>query len=165
MLKSSLAGLVEHPVHVSRHVHLAGVFAGGQPHRFEFGEPFEAVADGAVVGERAAQPALADEGHPAAGRLAFDGFLGLPLGADEQHQAAVAGHLGEVAVGPQQAANGLAQVDDVDEIALAVDVRPHLGVPTAGPMPEMDAGLDQVLHLDNGHALPSWPVAGAKGPG
>src|SRR5262249_17254876 len=69
--------------------------------------------------------------------------------------AAVTGHLGQVAVRPQQAADGLAKVDDVDQIALAVDVRPHLGVPPAGTVSEVDAGLDQVLNLDNGHALPS----------
>ena len=28
------------------------------------------------------------------------------------------------------------------------------GIPAAGPMPEMDAGLDQFLHLDNCHAFP-----------
>src|SRR5438309_1571110 len=81
------------------------------------------VADGAVVGEGAAQPALRDVRHAAAGGLALDGFFRLPLGADEQDQLALAGGLRQVAGGPQQAADGLAQVDDVDEVALAVDVR------------------------------------------
>jgi len=48
-----------------------------------------------------------------------------------------------------------AQINDVDEVSLAVDVRPHLGIPPAGTMSEVDAGLDQILNLDNGHALPS----------
>ena len=70
---------------------------------------------------------------------------------------ALAGHVGQVAVGPEQTTDGLTQVDDVDQIALAVNVRPHLGVPPAGAVSEVDAGLDQVLHLDDGHALPSCP--------
>src|SRR5262249_44798051 len=102
-------------------------------------------------------------GHAAAAGLALDGLLGLALGADEQHQAALAGQLGQVAVGPQEAADRLTQVDDVDEVALAVDERPHLGVPAAGPVPEMDTGLDQVLYLHNCHALPSCPRAGKSG--
>ena len=80
------------------------------------------------------------------------GFLGLALGADEDDQAAAAGDLGEERVGAEQAAHGFAQVDDVDEIALAVDVRPHLGIPAAGPVSEMDAGFDQFLNLNNRHA-------------
>src|SRR5262249_42234083 len=116
--------------------------------------------DGAVVGQGAAEPALADVGHAAAGGLALDGLLGLALGADEQHEAAVAGDLGQVAVSPQEAADRFTQVYDVDQIALAVDVRPHLRVPAAGAVSEVDTGLDQVLHLDNGHALPSCTPAG-----
>ena len=151
-MKVELAGLVQHARHVRRHVDAFGVLAGRQPHGLEFLEPLEPVADGAVVGQRAAQPALADVGHAAAGGFALDDFLGLALGADEQHQAALADDLREVAMAAEQAANGFAQVDDVDEIALAVDVRPHLRVPAAGPVPEVDAGLDQVLDLDDGHA-------------
>src|SRR5262249_38494476 len=98
----------------------------------------------------------------AAGRLAFDGFLRLAFGADEGDETAVAGHFREVAVGAQEAADGFAEVDDVDEIALAVDVRPHFRVPATGAVPEMDAGLDQILNLHNGHALPSHPLPGVQ---
>src|SRR5262249_21353632 len=98
--------------------------------------------------------------HGAAGGLTLDGFLGLALGADEQDQAALGGELHQVAVGAQQAADGLPQVDDVDEVALAVDERPHLGVPTAGPVPEVNTRLDQILPLDNRHSLPSCPEGG-----
>src|SRR5439155_4850720 len=70
-----------------------------------------------------------------------------------------------VAVGPEETADRLTQVDDVDQIAFAVDVRPHLGIPPAGAVSEVDAGLDQVLHLDDGHALPSCPPPGVAGLG
>ena len=81
---------------------------------------------------------------------------------DEEDEAAAAGDLGEKLVRSQQAAHGFAQIDDMDEIAFAVDIRPHLGIPTTRPVSEMDAGFDQVLNLDNGHARPScdrvtWP--------
>ena len=52
-------------------------------------KPFEAIADSAEVRESAAQPALADVRHAAADRFALDDFVGLPLGADEKHQAAL----------------------------------------------------------------------------
>ena len=54
-------------------------------------------------------------------------------------------------------ADGFAEVDDVDQIALAVDVRPHFRVPPAGPVAEVDAGLDEVLNLNDRHAQPSCP--------
>jgi hypothetical protein len=50
----------------------------------------------------------------------------------------------------------------MDEVSLAVDIRPHLRIPPAGAMPEMNAGLDQVLHLHNSHALPSCLLAGSR---
>jgi hypothetical protein len=73
----------------------------------------------------------------------------------KKDQAAGTGDLGQVTVGTQETPDGLTQVDDVDQVSLAVDVRPHLGVPPAGPVAEVDTSLDQVFHLDNGHALPS----------
>jgi hypothetical protein len=77
---------------------LPAALAARQP-RLQLVEPLQSVADGAVVGQGAAQPALADEGHAAAVRLALDGLLGLALGADEQHQVTAAGHLGQEAGG------------------------------------------------------------------
>ena len=154
-----LARLIEHGPHVGRQIDLRGIFGGGKPHRFQFLQPFETVADGAVIGQGAAQPAFADEGHATAGGFAFDGFLGLALGADEKHQTAAAGHLGQVAEGAEQTPHRLTQVDNVNKVALAVDIRPHLGVPTTGTMPEMNTRVDKILYLDNGHALPSFPQA------
>ncbi len=49
----------------------------------------DAPADGAPVGEHAAQPALGDVGHAAALRFRLDGLLGLALSAHEQHRAAL----------------------------------------------------------------------------
>ena len=109
-------------------------------------EPREPAADRAEVGQRAAQPAVADVGHAAADALLLDHVAGLPLRADQQHQAALGGHLLQILPRPQQAANRLADVDDVDQIAPGVDVRPHLGVPAARPMAKMNPRFDQVLY-------------------
>src|SRR5207248_6399460 len=81
-----------------------------------------------------------------------------------QHQPALGDDLGDVAVAAEQAADGFPQVDDVDQVALAVDVRPHLRVPPAGPVAEVNSGLDEVLYLNDRHAPPSCPQAGKLGP-
>ena len=69
----------------------------------------EAIANRAIVRERPAQPAFVHIRHTAAVRLTFDRFLGLTLRADEEYEAPLARHLRKVAVGPQQAADGLAR--------------------------------------------------------
>src|SRR6185503_6816573 len=40
----------------------------------------------------------------------------------------------------------LLEIDDVDLVAMAVDVRGHLGVPEAGLVSEMDAGFQHFAH-------------------
>src|SRR5690606_23536136 len=44
--------------------------------------------------------------------------------------------------------HGLRQVDDVDAVARAEDVRLHARVPAVGLVAEVSAGLDQLLHRD-----------------
>ena len=48
-------------------------------------------------------------------------------------------------------ANGLLQVDNVDTIASAEDIRLHLGVPALGLMTEVHAGFKQLFHGDLCH--------------
>ena len=60
-----------------------------------------------------------------------------------------AGHPLQILPGPQQAADRLAHVDDVDQVAAGVDIRPHLGVPAAGAMAEMDPRFDQVFYQNS----------------
>ena len=62
----------------------------------ELFEAREPAADRAEVGQRAAQPAVADKRHAAAEPLLFDHVAGLPLRADQQHQAALRGDLLQV---------------------------------------------------------------------
>ena len=42
--------------------------------------------------------------------------------------------------------HGLGQIDDVDAIARAVDIRLHLGIPAVGLMSEMNACFKQLAH-------------------
>ena len=56
-------------------------------------------------------------------------------------------------VAREQAPHGFLQVDDMNQVPLAVDVRLHLRVPAAGPVAEVHAGIDQVLD-DKRHEHP-----------
>ena len=89
--------------------------------------------------------------HPAALGLFAHDILGLLLGADEQHRAALRGEIAHEVVGLAEHLDGLLQVDDVDAVAGAEDVRLHLRVPAAGLMAEVNSGLQQLLHADFGH--------------
>ena len=119
---------------------------------FEFFESLEAIANRAVIREGAAEPALGDIGHIGPLGFALDQFLGLTLGANEQNQPALADDLRQVTVAAKQSANAFPEVDDVDEIALAVNVRPHFRVPAASPVPIVDAGVEHFLDLHDSHA-------------
>ena len=49
--------------------------------------------------------------------------------------------------------DGLLQVDDVDAVALRVDVRGHFRVPAAGLVAKVDASFEQLLHGYDCHCL------------
>ena len=53
--------------------------------------------------------------------------------------------------------DGLAEVEDVDAVALAEDVRLHLGIPALRLVAEVHAGFQQILHRDRGQIPPSCP--------
>jgi hypothetical protein len=101
-------------------------------------ETLETATDRRVVGQRAADPTLGHDRHAAALGLTRDDVLDLTLRAHEEDLRTLGSHAHEEVAGPQQTLDGLAQVDDVDEVALAVDERAHLGVPVAGLMAEVN---------------------------
>jgi hypothetical protein len=72
----------------------------------------------------------------------------------KQDKTAVGGDLLEVFPGPQESPDGLFDVDDMDQISAAINVRPHLGIPPAGTMTEMDSGIQNVLNDDFRHDSP-----------
>src|SRR6185369_17508368 len=83
--------------------------------------------------------------------VAADGVLGLLLGADEQHRAAVGRQVTHEVVGGLDAGQRLLEIDDVDAVALAEDETLHLGVPTAGLVPEVHTGFEHLSNGDDGH--------------
>src|SRR5690606_7983924 len=110
--------------HVTRLFHLQQFFQALHPG-----------AHGAEVGEHAAQPAVVDVVHAAAGGLFGDGVLSLLLGPYEQYLAALEGQVAHEVVGGFQEPHGLLQVDDVDAVALGENVRSHLRVPATCLVP------------------------------
>ena len=108
-------------------------------------QPLDALLDGAEVGQHAAHPAAVDEVHAAARGLGLDGLLRLLLGADEQHRPAARGDAAHEVPRVIQQPHRLLQVDDVDAVARGEDVGPHLRVPPAGLVPEVDARLQQLF--------------------
>ena len=64
--------------------------------------------------------------------------------ADKRHATAMTHGLGDEANGVHQALGGALKVDNVDPVLGAVNVRAHLGVPTAGLMAKVHACGQQV---------------------
>ncbi len=62
----------------------------------------------------------------------------------------------QVLLGPQQAADRFADVDDVNQILAGVNIRPHLRVPAAGAVAEVDAGFDQFFNECRHKKLLEW---------
>jgi len=100
------------------------------------------------VGHHAAQPALVDEGHAAALGFQCDDLARLALGADHQDGAAARRQLADELHRVLEERLRLLEVDDVDLVAMAVDVRGHLGIPEARLVSEMDTGFQHFTHGD-----------------
>src|SRR5690606_19434242 len=113
-------------------------------------EPLDRGLDGLEVGQHAAKPALVDVRHAGAGRLFGDDLARLALRADEHHGAAVGRELAQVLHRVLVHDQGLLEIEDVDLVAVAVDVRGHPRVPEARLVAEMNAGLEHLPHGD-GH--------------
>ncbi len=87
-------------------------------------------------------------------------FRSSALGAHEEHAAAAGGSVTHGAQRAVQHGDGLLQVYDVDLVAHAEQERPHTGVPAAGVVAEMDAGLEELAQGEIGHrhGWRSFPV-------
>src|SRR6266403_2616610 len=111
-------------------------------------QAIDAALDGLEVGQRAAQPAIGDVELAGARRLLDHRVLRLLLGADEEHGPAAGADVADELEGLAREPHGLLQIDDVDAVAGAEDVRLHLRVPALGLVAEVDAGLEQLAHGD-----------------
>ena len=111
----------------------------------------DALLDGAVVREQAAQPAVVHIRHADAAGVLRDGVLRLLLRAHEEHGAVALADVADVGERLVQQAHRLLQVDDVDAAALTEDEPAHLGVPASRLVAEMNPGLEQLAHRDFRH--------------
>src|SRR5258706_12049347 len=84
--------------------------------------------------------------------------LGLPTRSHYDDAAFIGRSGAHVLVRLIDVVEGLAQVDDVDTVALGEDEALHLRVPAPGLMPEVDTTLQQLAHGHDGHDAPSWSL-------
>jgi hypothetical protein len=101
-----------------------------------------------VIGQHAAQPSVIDIRRAAAHGFFLDDFARLALGTDEENGALVGGEPAHEFQRLQVLFHRLLEVDDVDLVAMAEDVRCHPRVPVAGLMPEVDPGFEHFTHRD-----------------
>ena len=72
--------------------------------------------------------------------------LRLLLGADEENGLPVGARVAHRVEGNLQVLRALGEVEDVDPVALRVDKRRHLGIPSACLVPEVGSDLEKVAH-------------------
>src|SRR5437588_63380 len=118
-------------------------------------EALDPLLDRDEVREESAEPSLIDEVHSGALSFLGDRLLRLLLCADEEDLPAVGGQVPHEDVGLLDARQRLLKVDDVDPVPLHEDEALHLRVPAAGLMSEVDSGLEELLHRDDGHVCVS----------
>ena len=120
-------------------------------HGFDIFQPIDGLAHGLEIGQQAAQPAPVDIGHAAAGGLFGDDGLGRAFGGDKQDGGLFGRHAAREIERLLVQGQGFFQIDDVDLVALAEQIRGHAGVPVTGLMTEMNAGFQHFTHGDVGH--------------
>ncbi len=119
--------------------------------RLDLLEAIDRAADGLEVGHGATEPTVVHVEHPTPSGLLADCILGLPLGAHEEDVAPGGSEIAHELAGLLEVLQRLLQIDDVNTVALAEDVRLHLGVPPASLVTEVNPCLEQLLHLDRSH--------------
>ena len=110
-------------------------------HLFERHQTLDRLANGLVVGEHAAKPAVADERHFRPGRMRAYRLPRRALGADKEHFAAIGDRRFDKGTGFASQGQATLEIDDVDLVSLAEDVGCHLRVPVAGLVTKMHASL------------------------
>ncbi len=98
--------------------------------------------DGLVVGQHAAEPAVSNPVLVGRASSLGDDIRCLALGTYEQDLLALGDGMADKLAGLAQLDGRLLQVDDVDAVLLAEDVRLHLRVPPLGLVTEVDAGVE-----------------------
>ena len=121
-------------------------------HLLQLRQTVNAGAHGLEVGEHAAEPTGVDVVHADAGSLFLHGVRSLLLGADEQDRLAVLSETAHKVISLFKLLHCLGEIDDIDPVALAVNVLRHLGVPSAGLVTKVDTGFQKLLHSYDCHS-------------
>ena len=123
--------------------------------RAQLVQPLDPVGDRAPVREQAAEPAVVDVRHADALRLALRpascACFFVPTKSTEPPRSAIAR---AKSCASSSSSLRLLEVDDVDAAALGEDEALHLRVPAARLVAEVDSGLQELLHGDDGHVMP-----------
>ena len=98
-------------------------------------------------------------GIPHASRELGHRALGLLLGPHEEDRAAVGHQVPDERVGGLDAAQRLAQVDEIDPVALTQDEALHLRVPPPRLVAEVHPGFQKLSHGNDGHRYVLQSVA------
>ena len=122
-------------------------------HLLELCQTVDTGTHGAEVGQHTAEPAGVDVVLTDALSLFLDRVLRLLLGANEQDGLTVCSKVTHEGVCLFELLDRLLQVNDVDAVALGVDVGCHFGVPAAGLVTEVDASFEQLLHRYDCHVF------------
>src|SRR6056297_1732958 len=113
---------------------------------FKVAKTLDGRANGLVVCQHTAEPAVADKRHAGALGLLLDDLASGTLGAHEQDLVLAAGHALDELQCFVERRHRVLEVDDVDFVAGTEDVLVHLRIPVTGLVTEVRTGLQQVAH-------------------
>ncbi len=119
----------------------------------------DATGDGAEVRQHSAEPALIDVGHAALIGITGNRVLRLLLGAYREHRATRCHQITYEGVRQIDLLQRLVEINYINAVALTEDESLHLRVPSPGLVPEVNPGLQQLFHCDDGHGC-SFPSVG-----
>src|SRR6266852_935816 len=117
-------------------------------------QALDLLLDRLEVRQRPAEPALRYVERAAALRLRFQNALELLLRADEQHALTLQDDAAQQLLCDLELTQRLLKIDDVDAGAFGDDEPPHLRIPAASLMAELDTCFQQFLQLRLSHAIP-----------
>jgi hypothetical protein len=102
-----------------------------------------------VVGKHSTQPALIYKVHPTATSFFLDGFLGLLFGPDKKNTFSIGHGVFNKSIGLIKLLHRLLQINNINPIALHINIGSHLGIPPAGLMTKVNSCFQQLLHSNN----------------
>ena len=122
-------------------------------HLVDLAHFLHSLTDGGEIGEHTTCPTLGDVRHAYFLSVLCDNFLCLLLRTNEQHLAATAYDTLQRLSCFFYLQHGLVQVDDVNAIALHVDVGSHSGIPLTFEVAKMCTSLQELIKISSHFVL------------